>query len=110
MADAFAPHATRPVKVWISEPVTTGNRGEVARWLADHGIATGQPAEASPPYTVLLISEQRPGSARELLSVRSGERVLVDGRRVEVLDHAHYALWYEPAPDDEPDPHPDDIE
>lgn len=86
MPEIATPHRTRPVDVLITEPLTTANRGQVARWLEDHGIAVGVPPDGG------LVVTTRTGNRL----LHFGERAMVQGRNAEILDQAHYALWYEP--------------
>lgn len=87
MAEIATPHRTRPVEVLITEPLTVANRGEIARWLEDRGIAVGVPPDGGVIVTTRYGDEHFAGL---------GERIVVDGRKVDVVDQAHYKLWYEP--------------
>lgn len=86
MADVATPHRTRPIEVLISEPLSNANRGAVARWLEDQGVSVG-----IPPDGIIIVSTRHGDRI-----AHPGERVMVEGRRAEILDAAHYALWYEP--------------
>lgn len=86
MGEIATPHTTRPVHVLITEPLTTANRGEIARWLEDQGIAVGVPPDGG-----IVVATRHGGRF-----LHFGERVCVLGRDAEIIDHAHYKLWYEP--------------
>ena len=92
MTEVATPHRARPVEVLITEPLTTANRGEIARWLEDRGIGVAIPAD--PLLDVgLLLAENAVIGADEIVY---GDRLVYDGARVQAIDHAHYKLWYEP--------------
>ncbi len=89
MDDLFSPHRTIPHTVQISEPLTFGNRGAIARWCEDHGVAVAVPWDA--------------GDDALIVGTRTGDRVAAYADRIvleavgaDVIDHAHYKLWYEP--------------
>ena len=86
MDEIALPHITRPVIVLITEPLTMTNRGRVARWLEDQGISVGVPPDGG------LVVRARLGDQLAHFS----ERVVVLGRNAEIIDQAHYKLWYEP--------------
>lgn len=94
MGDVALPHRTRPVEVLITEPLTTANRGEIARWLEDQGFAVGVPAATADvlPYFAIVVNTRRDGEHAALFA----ERIVVNGRALDVVDEAHYKLWYEP--------------
>lgn len=94
MPDVARPHRTRPVEVLITEPLTTANRGEIARWLEDQGIGVGVPAAVADvlPEPAIVVETRRDGERAALW----GERLVVSGPDVDVVDQAHYKLWYEP--------------
>lgn len=86
MSEIASTHRTRPLEVEISAALTSANRGAVARWLEDHGVSVG-----IPPDGVIIVTTRHGDRVAHL-----GERVMVQGRSAEILDQAHYALWYEP--------------
>lgn len=99
MAEIATPHQTRPNRVLITEPITMENRGQIARWAEDRGFEVGVPGsiEADEELTALLV-KTRHGIRDAWL----GDRVLVNGGEIDVIDFAHYKLWYEPI--EEPTP------
>lgn len=96
-----SPHRTIPNDVLISEPVTVANRGEIARWLEDHGHSVGLPADGA-HQAMVVQSRRQPERVATY-----GERFVISGADLDVIDHAHYKLWYEPV-EIEPEPEPDD--
>lgn len=98
MTDVASPHTTRPVRVLITEPVDTDNRGAIARWLEDHGIGVlAHTARRDDDWTVFSVyagpADDHP------TDVNLGDRIVLHGRIATVADHAHYTLWYEPVED-----------
>lgn len=92
MGDVATPHVTRPVEVLITEPLTTANRGGIARWIEDEGFEVGVPAHVAGARAALLVVT-RHGTKDAYL----GDRVAVTPRfEIDVVDEAHYKLWYEP--------------
>jgi hypothetical protein len=89
MADVFSLHRRRSYDVLISDPLTVENRGEIARWAEDRGVSIGVPATGD----IALIVTDRYNDGRP---ARYAERVVFDGVEADVIDHAHYKLWYEP--------------
>lgn len=75
--------------IFITEPATTANRGEIARWLEDHGRRVAVP---HPEAGVALVVHDRYGHE---IDVAYGERVAVDGPTIDTVDAAHYTLWYD---------------
>lgn len=92
-APVASPHVTRPNEVWITEPVSLATRPRVARWLEDRGHAVSVPGGLA--HHQMLVVETSHG----VRAVDVGERIVVAGRDVDVIDHAHYKLWYEPVAD-----------
>lgn len=96
MTEIARPHQTRPNRVLITEPITMGNRGHVARWLEDRGVGVAVPSYLDADfdeYCALIIASDRcVGPSRVALA----ERLIYNDGRVMVIDHAHYKLWYEP--------------
>jgi len=88
MADVFSPHRTIPHTVHISDPLTEANRGQVARWCEDHGVEVGVPATGE----VALLVTTRTG----IREATYADRVVLEAVGADVIDHAHYKLWYEP--------------
>lgn len=96
----FSPHRTIPNDVLISDPITVTNRGEVARTLEDHGHAVGLPADGARQAMVV-------GTRKGERVAIYGERFVLSGSDLDVIDHAHYKLWYEPV-DVEQEPQPEE--
>lgn len=96
MSEPFTDHQTRSYVVQISEPLTMANRGDIARWCEDRGIPIGVPAAFTDPLLdqppALIVTdrhdEERPAAL--------GDRIVFDGLDADVVDQAHYKLWYEP--------------
>lgn len=86
------PHRARPVEVLITEPLTTANRGEVARWLEDQGIGVAVPADTDIDIALVLAEHAVIGTDE----IVYGDRLVYDGARAQAVDQAHYKLWYEP--------------
>lgn len=97
----FTPHQTRPNVVLVSEPLTVTNRGEIARALEDHGHSVGLPATGAREGMVVQTRRQ------PLRTAYYGERFVISGSDLDVIDHAHYKLWYEPV-DVEQEPQPEE--
>jgi hypothetical protein len=89
MADVFTTHRRRSYDVLISDPLTARNRGEIARWCEDYGIQIGVPFDAG---DIALVVTTRKGEIDALYA----QRVVLEATGADVIDHAHYKLWYEP--------------
>lgn len=90
MAEIAHPHQTRPNRVLITEPITLENRGQIARWVEDQGLPVAVPADHE---VALVVVYDRRGNE---VWVQPAHRIVIDGLSADVVDHAHYKLWYEP--------------
>jgi hypothetical protein len=92
MAEVWSKHRLVPWEVEVSDPLTYHNRGAIARWAEDRGVSIGVPGGVEDPEMTVLLVTTRTGIRDAYLA----DRLVYDGFHIDVIDHAHYKLWYEP--------------